>query len=316
MHDLTVVWGKPKTGKTFWVLDLAMHVSAGVQYRGRETIHGPVVYFTLEGGWEFGARAHAAARACRTPGDVPFFCSTDRRTFTKVGGADGLIREIQDIGIVPVLVVLDTLNRSLDGSENSDEDMTHYTRCAEAIADAFECAVIIVHHARKDGDTPRGHTSLTGTCAAQLQVTKIAPPSSGTPQMMCTQVQFMKDGPEGGLLFNWVRPTIVGKNKLGHPIETCFLEEAPAPSAMPSGTLSPQGRKALSVLQELMKDAEDGRVRLQQWHGACDLIPLSKKPSGARQAFWRASDALKAEGMITIDGIWVLMTDSIQESSP
>src|SRR3972149_646308 len=78
-HDLTVVWGKPKSGKSFWVLDLALHVAAGLRYRDRETVNGPVVYYSLEGSWEFPARAHAAARANGTAVEgVPFFCSFDR----------------------------------------------------------------------------------------------------------------------------------------------------------------------------------------------------------------------------------------------
>jgi len=68
----------------------------------------------------------------------------------------------------PVAVVLDTLNRSIRGSESSDEDMTAYVNAADAIRTAFECAVIVVHHCGIDGTRPRGHTSLTGTCAAQL----------------------------------------------------------------------------------------------------------------------------------------------------
>ena len=315
MHDLTVVWGKPKSGKTFWVLDLAMHVAAGLRYRNKETVSGPVIYLTLEGGWEFGARAHAAGRASGADvTSVPFFCSVDRRTFTKVGGADGLIKEIQNTNVRPVLIVLDTLNRSLDGSENSDEDMTHYTKCAEAICDAFECAVIIIHHGRSEGDKPRGHTSLTGTAAAQLKITKVSAASNLSPQMMCTQVEFMKDGPEGGMLFSWLRPCIVGKNRAGTDIETCFIEEAPAPESSPSGILSPQARKALSVLQELLTEADDKKVRLQQWRGACDTIPLSKKRSGAKQAFWRALDALRGEGLVEIvDQVWVCMVEKKDE---
>jgi AAA domain len=57
-----------------------------------------------------------------------------------------LIAAIQAAGIDPVMVNLDTLNRSLFGSENSDEDMGGYVRAADAIREAFNCAVPIVHH--------------------------------------------------------------------------------------------------------------------------------------------------------------------------
>jgi len=86
----------------------------------------------------------------------------------------GLIASIQEQSQTPVLVVLDTLNRSLRGSESSDEDMTAYLNAADAIREAFECAVVIVHHCGVDGTRPRGHTSLTGTVDAQLAVKRDA----------------------------------------------------------------------------------------------------------------------------------------------
>src|SRR5215213_6257314 len=74
----------------------------------------------------------------------------------------------------PVAVVLDTLNRSLRGSESSDEDMSAYVNAADAIREAFQCAVVVVHHCGIDGTRPRGHTSLTGAVEAQLAVKRDA----------------------------------------------------------------------------------------------------------------------------------------------
>jgi hypothetical protein len=83
----------------------------------------------------------------------------------------------------PVAVVLDTLNRSLQGSESDDKDMTAYVKSADAIREAFGCAVIIVHHCGVEGSRPRGHTSLTGqlTLRSQsgaMQPATYSPPSS------------------------------------------------------------------------------------------------------------------------------------------
>jgi hypothetical protein len=95
-------------------------------------------------------------------------------------------------GTVPLIVVLDTLNRSLKGSENSDEDMTKYTRAAEAIRAAFGCVVVIVHHCGYDETHSRGHTSLPAAVEAELSVTR----GEGSPLFLVT-VKNMRDGPEG-----------------------------------------------------------------------------------------------------------------------
>ena len=73
-----------------------------------------------------------------------------------------LIAAIRDLEAAPVAVVLDTLNRSLTGSENSDEDMGAYIKATDAIREAFDCSVLVVHHCGINDSRPRGHTSLTG----------------------------------------------------------------------------------------------------------------------------------------------------------
>jgi RecA-family ATPase len=47
---LTVVWGPPKCGKSFWLFDLMMHVALGWRYRDRRVRQGTVVYLALESG--------------------------------------------------------------------------------------------------------------------------------------------------------------------------------------------------------------------------------------------------------------------------
>ena len=37
---LSVIWGPPKSGKSFWTFDLVMHVALGWEYRGREFTKG------------------------------------------------------------------------------------------------------------------------------------------------------------------------------------------------------------------------------------------------------------------------------------
>jgi hypothetical protein len=48
--------------------------------------------------------------------------------------------EAQLDGATPVLIVFDTLNKSLNGSEN-DENMARYHRAAGVIQDRFQCLV-------------------------------------------------------------------------------------------------------------------------------------------------------------------------------
>src|SRR5262249_29255793 len=121
---LVVVWGPPKCGKSFWMFDLMMHVALGWEYRSHKVKQGPVVYCAVEGGRNFRKRIQAwrLHYAARFRGPVPFWLIDLPINLIKDHKA--LIADIrlQTAGVVPSAVVIDTLNRSLYGSETDDED--------------------------------------------------------------------------------------------------------------------------------------------------------------------------------------------------
>jgi hypothetical protein len=90
--------------------------------------------------------------------------------------------------------------------------MTAYLGAADAIREAFNCAVIIVHHCGVDGSRPRGHTSLTGTVDAQLAVKRDA---AGN---IVVTVECMKDGPEGEVVASRLDRVELGIDEDGDPI--------------------------------------------------------------------------------------------------
>jgi RecA-family ATPase len=128
------------------------------------------------------------------------------------GALVACIRE--QVQTTPVAVVIDTLNRSLAGSESDDKDMASYIRAADVIRDAFDCVVIIVHHSGIDATRPRGHTSLAGAADAQLAVKRDAA------QNIIVTVERMKDGPEGDSLVSKLDPVEVGTDSDGDPISS------------------------------------------------------------------------------------------------
>ena len=56
---MSVIWGPPKSGKSFWTFDLVMHVALGREYRGRRVHEGPVVYCCFEGQFGINKRVEA-----------------------------------------------------------------------------------------------------------------------------------------------------------------------------------------------------------------------------------------------------------------
>jgi hypothetical protein len=223
---LVDVWGKAKCYKSFWCLDLMLHVAMGWEYRDRYVRQGAVVYCAFEGAHGYKKRVEAQRRHYNIASDtvVPLYV---------MPGQANLIKEhrllISDIkaqldGVCPVAVVLDTLNKSLVGSENKDEDMGAYVRAAEAIRDAFKCVVVIVHHCGYDDTRPRGHSSLPGAVDAQLAVVR-------TEEIITVTVERMRDGPEDIQVVSEAKVIEVGQDQNGKVLTSLVITPSSADAA-------------------------------------------------------------------------------------
>lgn len=253
---LCVFWGPPKCGKSFLVFDLVMHVALGWEYRGRKVRQGAVVYCALEGCAAFKNRVEAfrMARLADNASEVPFHLMAS--PLSLVADHPGLIAAIlAPIGTIPpAAVVIDTLNRSLAGSESDDRDMAAYVKAADAIRDAFNCAVIIVHHCGHEGTRPRGHSSLIGAVDAQIAVKR------DTADNIIATIELMKDGSQGDEFGSRLEVVEVGIDDDGDKITSCIIE--PVEGVMTArkdkaAKLTKGARIALTALHEAIGECSN-----------------------------------------------------------
>lgn len=319
---LVLVWGPPKCGKSFYVSDLALHVALGWTYRGRRVEAGIVVYVTCEGQSGFPARIEAF-RQIRLANDAtvpPFHLLPTRLDL--VHDIDELIADIgNQLGQAPcVLIVIDTLNRSLAGSESKDEDMSAYVRACDQLREAFQSTVIVIHHCGVDGNRPRGHTSLSGAADAQIAVKR---DKSGN---IVAIVEYMKDGPDGDEIVSRLDIVHVGVDEDGESIVSCVIKpvDARPKEAKPAPSPSPAQSRALELLTGAITRAGTAPeandhippntlcVAVSVWRQYCDdgLISDSDKPDSKRKAFKRVSERLLAAGRVGKWGelVWVIQS--------
>ena len=282
---LTVIWGPPKSGKSFWTLDLAMHVALGREYQGKRVQQGPVVYCCFEGQSGISARVEAF-RQRFLPEDadsVPFYLQPAPMDLIKEH--QDLITAIRELEEAPAVVVLDTLNRSLTGSENSDEDMGAYIRATDAIREAFDCSVLVVHHCGINDSRPRGHTSLTGAADARLAVRR------DHAKNVLVDVEFMKDGESGDTIVSALETVEVGSDEDGDAITSCVVVPSEAVAAEHSGT-------RLTLNQQTMLDVlvRAGRpLSSDEWTERATEAGLGSK----RRAWaWDMRNALQKKGLV------------------
>jgi len=280
-----VIYGPPKSHKTFLVLDWAAQIARGQPYRGRGVQQSAVIYCAFEGQHGFAKRVEAYRRARLTDGEsVPIHLQPVRLNFSKEVG--DLIAAVRETGVEPGLVVLDTLNRSLVGSESKDVDMTAYLAAADELRQAFNCLVLIVHHSGLEGGRPRGHSSLTG--AADVQVSTLRQGDVST-----TTVEFMKDGPEGATLYSKLEVVDVGHGKT-----SCVVVEAEEPE---QDTKAPKRDVLADTMLRILQEA--GPLPLTAWN---ERTKAAATPEPANYKLTRARDYLDKQGVVVLTdtGTW------------
>ena len=222
-RGIVVVWGAPKCYKSFWLHDLMLHVAKGWEYHDRFVQQGPVVYCAFEGGHGYTKRIEAQRRHYGHDDDPPLYTMPGQANL--IGEHSLLVRDIRSQlpeGTKPVAVVLDTLNKSLWGSESKDEDMGNYVRAAGAIHERFGCVVIIVHHCGYDETRPRGHSSLPGAVDAQLSVVR-------EESIVTVTVEMMRDGPEDTQVVSKTEVIEVGQDQNGKALTSLVVTPSEAP---------------------------------------------------------------------------------------
>jgi hypothetical protein len=189
--------------------------------------------------------------------------------------------------------------------------MAAYIRAADAIREAFDCAVMVVHHCGVDGTRPRGHTSLTGAADAQHAVMR----KDGN---IVVTVEWMKDGPEGDRISSRLEPVDLGTDVDGELLNSCVI--VPVDENCPERqTQERKVKGAKKVVLDLLRKAIDEAgsvppasnhilpntrtVSVETWRGYAyqGTITESDKPDTRQKAFVRAVKDLQATNLV---GVW------------
>jgi hypothetical protein len=317
-EGLAVIWGPPKCGKTFFAFDLVMHIALGWKYRGRRVQTATVVYVACEGERGLAARKEAFRLTHLPPNtNPPFYLLTTRLDLSHQADELGEAIVEQTAPEPPIgAIVLDTLNRSIHGSESKDEDMGAYVAAADVLRARFRCAVIIIHHSGLNEERPRGHTSLTGAVDAQIAVRR--DPGG----RIIADLEFMKDGPEGSQAVSKLAVIDVGIDQDLEPITSCVIvpddNGEPAERKPKFRKLPAAQTRALEMLRAALGASGERPpasnhiptnrdcVHENTWRQYCYSGGISKGEQEAkRKAFTHAAEVLIADGRVGTWNEWV-----------
>jgi len=315
---LSVLYGPPKSGKTFVALSMGLHIAAGKDWAGLPVRQGGVVYIAGEGLGGLGTRLLAA---CAQYGialeRLPFWVVTHALDFTVKGTAEALVRLVRGVALdEPIAwVVIDTLARAMPGAdENSAEEVGLVIAAADRVRFRLHCAVAALHHAGKDASRGmRGTSALRGAVDATLRVEPVGE--------RMRQVRLVNEDQKDAelaapMLFDMVEVTVpgsIGRSSLVPVLAEGATEAAAAEVRVPGGA-----RTALDALTYVLGGPEgallppteglprDTRgVPLEAWRREFYARRGELDPAARRQAFHRAIKTLTEMRLIGSREPWV-----------
>lgn len=316
-----VIYGPSGSGKSFFTADIAQHIATGQPWRGRKVQKGLVVYVASEAGasilkrfvgWRDNRMGESTER-------IPLAILTrgpDLMNPVQIALLCDQLAELQaEAGLPLVLVVFDTLSRSMQGAdENSTEDMSMAVNVADYIRERFDAASAYVHHTGKDSSRgPRGAYALFAAADLVLLVQdKVASVEKIRDGLVAEKFQFTLD------------PIEIGRDADGDPVMTCLLNAADTGEPRAQRPKLITGRNQKIVIGPLRALANENNSRSPGTSitpkGALtlsmnDLIERTTPKFGSDDPAFRVREKIKdavmslqASGIVGVHGdlIWML----------
>ena len=223
--QMSVVYGPSNVGKSFFCLDMALCISASVEWQGSKVRGGPVLYLATEGGNAFQSRCVALRKQYGIT-DAPLAVRPSPvdllRPEADLASLIELCKQIEaDKGEPLSMIVIDTLSRAMaGGDENGPTDMTSFIANADALRDVTGAHIMIVHHSGKDtAKGARGHSSLRAATDSEIELEVEGSLRTAT----ATKQRDLE--PQEPFAFN-LRVHELGKDEDGDAVTTCTIQQA------------------------------------------------------------------------------------------
>lgn len=313
-HSTALLVGASGAGKTFFAITLGFSVATGREFFGMKTAQGPVLYIAGEGVAGIRRRIAAIKKEWGLEGqNIPFalmpecldLCSTKLARLA-------LIESIKTIGQMigaPILIVIDTLSRSMaGGDENSPTDMGALVANVGAIVDATGAAVLIIHHFGKDAKAgPRGHSLLIAAVDTSIEVTM----KDKAAKISVAESAKLKDYDDVAPLTFKLKSVHLGIDEEGDWITSAVATPITDTEgkALRAGELKGHPKAALDLLTKLVAaEANPNGVSMEVWRKAFkESFPPDTPEPTARSAFRRSLEVLRASHLVTERGVHVTL---------
>jgi KaiC/GvpD/RAD55 family RecA-like ATPase len=330
LGGLILIYGAPGTGKSFFVLDMAIHVALGRDWFGRRARQGGVIYVCAEGQEGARRRIKAFREHHQIAEEVPFALVPSQLDLLEGGDVERLVEAVTEqaarLSCPIAMVIVDTLSRTFGGGDENSSAMASYVANLGRLQRDLDCGLIVVHHAPKnqENDTPRGHGSLLGAVDTCIKI-------EGPRGLRKVRVTKQKDGdPPPDFQFA-LQQVEIGTNSDGEAVTSCVVVEAARLTGslgelVRSGERSKSLRGAASIAlkalynvaarermgdqppPEVLERCGDATpVPMPEWQREATgmLSKPDNQPDSARKSFNRSFASLQDLGFVEVFDDWV-----------
>lgn len=261
--SLTLVYGPPKSGKSFLVTDLFASIAAGDDtWMDRRIIKpGPVIYITCEGHAGFWKRLQALTIHRWGEGfpdnfvlavGRPVLMAFDKKNLALPKPED-IAKAVDDVTrklAPPIAVCIDTVFRSFaPGNVNSSDHMMAYIDAFQQTIDKG-IAGVLVHHATKSAQSPAGSVSLIGAADTVVATANGQDDGSHT-----WEIEMAKDDGETEPRKFALKVIDIGVDPDGLPVSSCVVEDLA--QTLPRQKGRPKQMAERDLLMRLLLEALD-----------------------------------------------------------
>jgi AAA domain len=264
---------------------MSLHTAHALQWLGRKTKAGEVVYIAAEGGLGLLSRIEAwHQRHGLDPSKARFRVCVRPLMLDKGGDIKALSDAIAE-GEPPALIVIDTMAQTMTGDENEAQAMSTYLRAIGTYLRArYGAAVLIVHHTGHNaGDRARGSSAIGGNTDFVFRIDR--PGDQMAAGMHCLK---QKDGDKGEVIPFVLERRTVGEDEDGEPVTSLVAFHQDNAKAILDSAAKGASKYAEMLLQCVpTTGGQKVFVRSEFLLKLGDMEPAAK-----RQAFHRAYSEL------------------------
>lgn len=279
-----VLFGASGAFKSFVALDLSLHLAHGLPWLGKRTNATSVVFVAAEGGAGIMSRVQAWHREYGLDWKrAKFYVCPHALVLSDLKSITALRDAIEQLGIEPGLIVVDTMSQTFFGNENDAGEVAEFFRKLNTeLRSKLDASVLVVHHSGHSAtERPRGSSAITANVDFMFSVFR------AEAEMLCTlNCEKQKDGDRLTDIMFTLNRHILGYDEDGEELSGLAARNENSVAKIIANVKARQGSHKTVFLKYALEGQQEKMARKLFYDDLGEMAPETKKKSWQRCLKW------------------------------